>query len=103
MPCNRDRVGEDNPVSNDTVVGDVTVGHKKAAIADRGLAAPFAAAKIDGGELAKDVVVTNTQCSMFDVPGDLRSTAEHHMRMESGPRSDMGPTVYDGVRTDMDL
>ena len=77
MPCDTDRVGDDNLISENTVVGHMGVGHEEIVVSDGGDAFGIGSA-VYGDVLAENIAVTDLGVSALSAVSQILRRDPYH-------------------------
>ena len=100
MPSQRCRIGEDDLVSDLTIMGHMGIGHEEVPMADHGLSASWRCSPIQGHKLPDDVVISHQKKRLFSFVGEGLRCLSNGGKLEdltlladlgSFPDDDMGP------------
>jgi hypothetical protein len=84
VSAEHDRIGHDDTIFDDTIVGNVGIGHEVAVMSDSRCAFVFLCASVHGNAFAEDVAIPDDYLGRRTLIGEiLRFTADHTARKES--------------------
>lgn len=93
MPAQHDRIGHDDTIFDEAIVGNVRVGHQIAVVADASDSFIFLSTAIHGDAFAEDIAVSDDDLGRRSLVGQiLRFAADHASRKEAVVSANGGMT-----------